>query len=347
MTTVTTAGETSPAASIATASEADRPFIWIDGKLLPKSQAMVSVFDHGLLYGDGVFEGIRVYQGAIFKCQSHLDRIFRNAKEMHMMRQGGDKFGRGGKGFPYTMDEVRAAILTGMKLGKQGGLNAAGLLQKWTGRKHASGKDVEKAMAYYRNWYAGKFPDAPPAELPKEDLQKTKYSFDQLFAFLEKDPKGRSGDPKRGKLIFTKANCIKCHRFLNEGETIGPDFTSVRRRFQRKEIIESMVYPSQVISDQYRMVTVVTKDGLVHNGMPITGATSRNTLVLLLPDATRLEIPKRKIDEQFRSKISVMPEGALKNLSLADIADLFAFLETSRFNEVTPRDSTAKTGRSK
>ncbi|MCH7988209.1 MAG: hypothetical protein IID46_03555, partial [Planctomycetes bacterium] len=57
---------------------------------------------------------------------------------------------------PKKPDEFRAAILAGMKLGKQGGLNAAGLLQKWTGSKHASGKDVEKAMAYYRNWYAGK-----------------------------------------------------------------------------------------------------------------------------------------------------------------------------------------------
>ena len=45
----------------------DRPLVWIDGHLVPKSQAMISVFDHGLLYGDGCFEGIRVYQGKIFK----------------------------------------------------------------------------------------------------------------------------------------------------------------------------------------------------------------------------------------------------------------------------------------
>jgi len=248
---------------------------------------------------------------------------------------------------PEKPDEYRSAILAGMKLDKQGGLNAAGLLQKWTGSKHGAGKNIEKAMAHYSKWYSQKFPDAPPAELPKQDLQKTKYSFDQLFAFLENNPKGRSGDPKRGKLMFTKANCIKCHRFLNEGETIGPDLTSVRRRFQRKEIIESMVYPSQVISDQYRMVTVVTVDGLVHNGMPIPSVSNRAKLVLLLPDATRLEIPKRKIDEQVRSKISVMPVGILKDLTLEEIADLFAFLETSRFNEVTSRDATTKAGKEK
>src|SRR4051812_20676615 len=58
----------------------DKPLIWVNGQLLPKSKAMVSVYDHGLLYGDGVFEGIRVYQGRIFKCQQHMDRLYHCAE---------------------------------------------------------------------------------------------------------------------------------------------------------------------------------------------------------------------------------------------------------------------------
>ncbi len=54
--------------------------IWIDGKLVPSEQATVSVFDHGLLYGDGVFEGIRVYARRIFRLEQHLDRIYDSAK---------------------------------------------------------------------------------------------------------------------------------------------------------------------------------------------------------------------------------------------------------------------------
>jgi len=50
--------------------------IWIDGEWHEKATARVSVFDHGLLYGDGVFEGIRVYAGRIFKLQEHLDRLY-------------------------------------------------------------------------------------------------------------------------------------------------------------------------------------------------------------------------------------------------------------------------------
>ncbi|MEE2895188.1 MAG: branched-chain-amino-acid transaminase [Planctomycetota bacterium] len=53
--------------------------VWMDGKLVPKSEAMVSVYDHGLLYGDGCFEGIRAYGGRILKLKSHLARMFESA----------------------------------------------------------------------------------------------------------------------------------------------------------------------------------------------------------------------------------------------------------------------------
>lgn len=54
--------------------------IWLDGKIVPKEQAVVSVFDHGLLYGDGVFEGIRAYHGRVFKLSEHLERLYRSAR---------------------------------------------------------------------------------------------------------------------------------------------------------------------------------------------------------------------------------------------------------------------------
>jgi len=58
--------------------------IWLDGKLVDKSDAKISVYDHGLLYGDGVFEGIRVYNGKIFKCDAHLDRLWASAKAIRL-----------------------------------------------------------------------------------------------------------------------------------------------------------------------------------------------------------------------------------------------------------------------
>ncbi len=54
--------------------------VWIDGEFYPKEEAKISVYDHGLLYGDGIFEGIRVYNGRIFKLEEHIDRLYDSAK---------------------------------------------------------------------------------------------------------------------------------------------------------------------------------------------------------------------------------------------------------------------------
>ncbi|HEY8667100.1 MAG TPA: branched-chain-amino-acid transaminase [Tepidisphaeraceae bacterium] len=71
--------------------------IWIDGQLLDQENARISVYDHGLLYGDGVFEGIRVYHGKVFECDAHLKRLFDSAKAIRLT-------------IPRTTAEIRAAI---------------------------------------------------------------------------------------------------------------------------------------------------------------------------------------------------------------------------------------------
>src|SRR6266550_7721702 len=71
--------------------------IWIDGKLVDKADAKISVYDHGLLYGDGVFEGIRVYNGKIFRAAEHLNRLYKSAKAIRLT-------------IPMSQDQFRAAI---------------------------------------------------------------------------------------------------------------------------------------------------------------------------------------------------------------------------------------------
>ncbi len=58
--------------------------IWLNDRLVDESEAKISVFDHGLLYGDGVFEGIRVYSGRIFEFDAHLDRLYRSARAIRL-----------------------------------------------------------------------------------------------------------------------------------------------------------------------------------------------------------------------------------------------------------------------
>src|SRR2546428_1453777 len=55
---------------------------YVNGAFVPKEEAKISVYDHGFLYGDGIFEGIRIYNGNIFKCKEHLDRLYDSAKSI-------------------------------------------------------------------------------------------------------------------------------------------------------------------------------------------------------------------------------------------------------------------------
>jgi branched-chain amino acid aminotransferase len=76
--------------------------IWINGELVPAEKATVSVFDHGLLYGDGVFEGIRAYRGRVFKMDSHLKRLYASADAIRLT-------------IPYEIDELRHALRETLK----------------------------------------------------------------------------------------------------------------------------------------------------------------------------------------------------------------------------------------
>jgi branched-chain amino acid aminotransferase len=72
--------------------------IYIDGVFYPRDEAKISVFDHGFLYGDGVFEGIRAYSGKIFRLSEHLDRLYDSAKTIDLKP-------------PITQDEMAEAII--------------------------------------------------------------------------------------------------------------------------------------------------------------------------------------------------------------------------------------------
>jgi len=60
------------------------PKVYINGKLFDKPDAKVSVYDHGLLYGDGVFEGIRVYEGKVFRLKEHVERLYESARHIYL-----------------------------------------------------------------------------------------------------------------------------------------------------------------------------------------------------------------------------------------------------------------------
>jgi branched-chain amino acid aminotransferase len=79
--------------------------IYVDGEFYPKSQAKISVYDHGFLYGDGVFEGIRAYNGVVFKLKEHIDRLYRSAHAIVLA-------------IPMSKEEMTQAVLETLRKNK-------------------------------------------------------------------------------------------------------------------------------------------------------------------------------------------------------------------------------------
>jgi putative heme-binding domain-containing protein len=227
--------------------------------------------------------------------------------------------------FPQKDDkgqDVRQVILLGLMLKDQGAADAAAVLQNWTGQKLAAPRVPGPAVLDpWVNWFAERYPELPEPALPVE-ATGTKWTFAQLNDFLATDT-GMSGNVERGAAVFEKSKCIKCHRYGNRGEGIGPDLSNVSNRFQRKEIVESVIFPSQVISDQFAAKTVVTADGKTYTGL--IGPTG-DGVVVLQANAEKANVAKADIDMIVPSKTSAMPEGLFNTLTLEEIADLFAYL---------------------
>ena len=104
--------------------------------------------------------------------------------------------------------------------------------------------------------------------MPVENEQNH-WTYQELLGLSDRARKASQGVAARGAMLFEKAQCVSCHRYGDRGDTVGPDLTNVSKRFQKKEILESILFPSHVISDQYASQTIVTNDGQSYAGMVV------------------------------------------------------------------------------
>ncbi|HUG66857.1 MAG TPA: HEAT repeat domain-containing protein [Pirellulaceae bacterium] len=224
---------------------------------------------------------------------------------------------------PQEPEYLRQVILRGLELQDDGAEDAAALLQHWTGTQVASPDASWKdRMLAWQDWFAEKYPDRPRAELPTPD-ENSKWNFDELVEHLTSEL-GSQGSVAKGELVFTKAQCAKCHKFGDLGESLGPDLTSISKRFMRKEVLQSILFPSHVISSQYAAKTVVTTTGRSYTG--IVGAGAAGAKIILQANGEKVTVPANEIDEIVPSPISAMPAGLLNPLTLEEISNLFAYL---------------------
>lgn len=221
----------------------------------------------------------------------------------------------------------RHLILASGRLPEKQRWSAVELLRQW-GNKSFTPEDGDwkTELTGWGRWFSQTFPGEPP--LPNVSLltAQSKWQLKELLSYLEQDARGKDGNVANGRRLFEKANCIKCHKFGTVGEGIGPDLTTLKGRFKKQDILEALLDPSKVISDQYRGSTLITKKGQVITGL---AAVQGDTITVLQSDGSKLTLPRSEVDQQLTSTMSPMPERLLDELSREDIADLMAFLEST------------------
>ena len=148
-----------------------------------------------------------------------------------------------------------------------------------------------------------------------------------LVGDLDMASKGRNF--AQGQDAVYGSLCLMCHRMGDEGGSVGPDLTAVASRYSRQAILESILEPSKVISEQYANTDITLKDGTFFTGRIVSD--TDNTIVLrpsMLAPETK-EIRKADIKSTEVSKVSPMMPGLVNTMTKEEILDVLAYFDAA------------------
>ncbi|HZN36309.1 MAG TPA: hypothetical protein VFB80_20915, partial [Pirellulaceae bacterium] len=139
-----------------------------------------------------------------------------------------------------------------------------------------------------------------------------------------------TGDIRRGQAVFnsTKLSCRACHTIGYVGGKSGPDLTRIGQIRQPRDLVESILFPSASFVRSYEPVAVRTLDGQVFSG--VVKVDSPVEVILTLAADKEVRIAREEIEIAQPGRVSIMPAGLDKQLSLQELADLVEFLRNCR-----------------
>lgn len=133
-------------------------------------------------------------------------------------------------------------------------------------------------------------------------------------------------DFERGRSLYFSTKCASCHRLAGLGGNIGPDLTSIPSKFDQNYVVEAIIDPTKVISDQYGSSVVLLADGSLLTGLVIQRGNGDLTVYPTQPDAKPIEVEADDVEEITASPISQMPLELLNDLNADEVRDLIGYL---------------------
>ncbi len=173
-------------------------------------------------------------------------------------------------------------------------------------------------------------PYPPAVQKEAEPLLKRleTASQDQAAKLADLEAHLASGDALRGRQIFFsgKAVCTTCHAVQGQGAHIGPDLSKIGAIRARRDLLESIVFPSASFARGYEPYTVTARNGRVYTGL--IARETADAVHLITAERAEIRVPRTAIETIEQGRVSIMPQGLDVQLTSQELADVLAFLQS-------------------
>jgi putative membrane-bound dehydrogenase-like protein len=231
-----------------------------------------------------------------------------------------------GDGVPLPMREAAVGALAGSRAGTEW------LLEQHAKKELPEGLAKSAAIVLRNSQYPDLRNKAMLAFPPPGKLDPKKLPSIAVLAT-------RKGDAGRGKAVLAaslkgETQCLKCHTIRGTGGSIGPDLSMIGKKVSRENLIESILYPSKAVADQYVNWNVETKKGVTITGLVVEEAPDH--IVLRDANGKDTRIDTKDIDSRTKNPNSLMPNDIVVYLSEDELTDVVEYLLTLKTPSLTP-----------
>lgn len=222
---------------------------------------------------------------------------------------------------------------------KAGGASYTGFLERM--RDESLSNASEEEVAAVSDLTGVSLAKEPDFEINPPEGPGREWTMDEAVEAIEDNLENRNFE--RGRSVFHAIGCASCHRFDGYGGNIGPDLSSVGNRFRGEEILEEIIHPSRVISDQYSSSEVTLDSGETVTGLVVRKQDSVEVYTRD-PDAPPTVVRRDNVNTIRQVEESQMPAGLINSLNAEELRDLMAYMMSGGDPEAegyyVPEDST-------
>lgn len=206
----------------------------------------------------------------------------------------------------------------------QGGNSFRGFLE--TFRKEALSNVPDTTERQALDELSSRAPDLPFTEYTPPEGPGRDYAVDDVVALAADGWHDR--DFESGRNLFHAMACASCHRFDGQGGSIGPDLTTASSRFSLRDLVENIVEPSKVISDQYGSEQVQLQDGTTLIGRAYEEGDRLHVVYDPRNPEEKESAPLTAVKQRLPYPVSFMPAGLLNALNPEEVLDLLAYIQS-------------------